>query len=242
MASKINALLLRAGEVGCYVAGVILTGLFAVQLAQSEVQRQVGLSAFEPLAAEASSTALTAAGKPDANGTAPAASLPDTPFGDSLSPPDTQLWSAARIADYERSLDSELPPVLGVLEIPGIELAVPVYATDSGGSMDRGAGIIDGMSYPHEPGNIGIAGHRDGYFRALKDVKPGDRLLLKTLAGAKRFVVSETRIVEIDDLALLQDTQQQTVTLVTCYPFYFVGNAPQRFIVTASLESGVQSG
>ena len=103
--------------------------------------------------------------------------------------------------------------------------------------MDRGAGIINGMAFPHEPGNIGISGHRDGYFRALKDVNVGDKIILQTLEGPKHFVIDTTQVVEIADTALLQDTRQQTVTLVTCYPFYFVGHAPQRFIVTASLDT-----
>jgi len=103
--------------------------------------------------------------------------------------------------------------------------------------MDRGAGVIDGMAYPHEPGNIGIAGHRDGYFRVLKDVQVGDTLALQTLEGSKAFTIDSVQVVEISDTHLLQDTDDQTVTLVTCYPFYFVGHAPQRYIVTASLDT-----
>ena len=102
--------------------------------------------------------------------------------------------------------------------------------------MDRGAGVIDGMSYPHEPGNIGISGHRDGYFRVLKDVQIGHKIVLQTLEGTKTFTIDSTQVVEIEDTRLLQDTWDQTVTLVTCYPFYFVGHAPKRFIVTASLD------
>ena len=162
----------------------------------------------------------------------------DAAFGMSdLGEPDTRLWAPGRIADYQASLSAELPPVLGVLEIPSVSLKVPLYADDSELSMDRGAGIIGGMSYPHEPGNIGISGHRDGYFRVLKDLEIGDALLLQTLEGPKRFRVDAVQVVEISDTSLLQDTRDQTVTLVTCYPFYFVGHAPQRFIVTASLDT-----
>jgi LPXTG-site transpeptidase (sortase) family protein len=118
-----------------------------------------------------------------------------------------------------------------------VQLKVPVYSTSTDLTMDRGAGIIDGMAYPHEPGNIGISGHRDGYFRVLKDIEPGDQLVLQTLEGTKKFKVDATHVVEISDTRLLQDTEDQTVTLVTCYPFYFVGHAPKRFIVTASLDS-----
>ena len=155
---------------------------------------------------------------------------------ENFSAPDTNLWAPGRVADYQASLQGDIPAVLGLLEVPSIGLKVPVYPSDSELNMDRGAGIIDGMSYPHEPGNIGIAGHRDGYFRALKDVQVGDKLLLQTLSGPKQFTVDTRQIIEIDNLSALQDTENQTVTLVTCYPFYFVGNAPQRFIVTASLD------
>ncbi len=151
--------------------------------------------------------------------------------------PDTSLWAPGRIADYEASLEVELPPVMGVLRIPSLDLEVPVFPSASDLVMNRGAGVIDGMAYPHEPGNIGIAGHRDGYFRVLKDIQVGDRLTLQTLLGPRQFTVNKLQIVEMDDTRLLQDTEEQTLTLVTCYPFYFVGHAPQRFIVTASLDT-----
>ena len=94
------------------------------------------------------------------------------------------------IGNLEASLKADLPQVLGVLEVPDVGLKVPVYATNTDLVMDRGAGVIDGMSYPHEPGNIGISGHRDGYFRVLKDVKLGDKLVLQTLEGPKQFTIS----------------------------------------------------
>jgi len=144
---------------------------------------------------------------------------------------------SGRLADYQASLKADLPPVLGVLEVPSVGLKVPVYSTNTELVMDRGAGIIDGMAYPHEPGNIGISGHRDGYFRVLKDVQVGDAIVLQSLEGEKRFKINATKVVAIADTTLLRDTDDQTVTLVTCYPFYFVGHAPKRFIVTASLDT-----
>ncbi len=204
--------MVRAGEVLSYVLGILFMGFFVVQIAQGEIQRRNDIAHFL------------------SSSPAEAIFLPD------VTEPNTALWAPGRIADYQSSLAAELPPVLGVLSIPSIGLEVPVYPSDSELLMDRGSGVIDGMSYPHELGNIGIAGHRDGYFRGLKDVQPGDKLLLATLEGPKHFVINTTQIVEIDELDLLQDTTEQTVTLVTCYPFYFVGHAPQRFIVTASLD------
>ncbi len=214
---------MKAGEWLSYAAGAVLTGFFLVQLAQGEVERRADIAEFEQLASVDFSD-------PDAAKTV-------TTLSDDTGRPDMSLWAPGRIADYEASLQAELPPVLGILEVPSVGLKVPVYSTDTELTMDRGAGVIDGMAYPHEPGNIGIAGHRDGYFRVLKDVEVGDRLALQTLEGPKDFTIDSVQVVEISDTHLLQDTDDQTVTLVTCYPFYFVGHAPQRYIVTASLDT-----
>jgi LPXTG-site transpeptidase (sortase) family protein len=230
MPARLGAVTFRLGELLCYAAGITLSGIFLVQLAQGEVQRQSGIAEFERRE-EAGSDVL-------ATGTEHAFSIASaSDFEEMVGEPDTSLWAPGRIDDYKASLGASLPPVMGVLELPSVDLKVPVYQTASDLVMDRGAGIIDGMSYPHEPGNIGISGHRDGYFRVLKDVQPGDPIILQTLEGTKRFRIEDTNIVEISDKRLLQDTREQTVTLVTCYPFYFVGHAPKRFIVTASLDS-----
>ena len=219
----------RVGELLSYAAGVVLTGFFAVQLAQGEVERRQDIENFEESMAMLQKSAPLSLD--------PGAFHDPAAEFENVADPDTSLWAPGRIADYQASLNQDLPPVLGVLEIPSIGLQVPVYSTDTELTMDRGAGIIDGMAYPHEPGNIGISGHRDGYFRVLKDIKPGDQVVLKTLEGTKYFSIDAHQVVEISDTSLLQDTDEQILTLVTCYPFYFVGHAPKRFIVTASLDS-----
>ena len=231
MPVRLDALVYRSGELLCYAAGIVLSGFFLVQLAQGEVERQSGISEFQQ-AADAHIAESSITGQPPAD--APATEFA---FEQSVGEPDTSPWAPGRVADYQASLQAELPPVVGVLEIPSVGVKVPVYQSNSELVMDRGAGIIDGMAYPHEPGNIGISGHRDGYFRALKDIKVGDPILLETLEGPKRFHIAATEIVAIGDKRLLRDTKDQTVTLVTCYPFYFVGHAPKRFIVTAQLDT-----
>ncbi len=227
MPGRIRSTAYRLVEVLSYTLGVILTCFFVVQLAQGEVERREGIAEFERMT---EAMAAVDSGEDTASGV----KIQD--FSD-IGEPDTTLWAPGRIADYEASLQAEMPPLLGVLEIPSVQLKVPVYSTSTDLTMDRGAGVIDGMAYPHEPGNIGISGHRDGYFRVLKDIELGDQLVLQTLEGTKKFKVDATQVVEISDTRLLQDTKDQTVTLVTCYPFYFVGHAPKRFIVTASLDS-----
>ncbi|TXS93626.1 class D sortase [Parahaliea aestuarii] len=226
---------MRSGEWACYGAGLVCSGFFVSQLAVGEVDRRSDIAAFENLQAAVAETPAPGSDLPAASDALPErlASLPI----DAIPAPDTALWSPGRIADYQASLQQALPPVLGILNLPSLALELPVYSTDSELTMDRGAGVIDGMAYPHEGGNIGIAGHRDGYFRALKDIQPGDPIVLQTLFGPKHFTVDHTRIVEIEDTHVLADTDEQRLTLVTCYPFYFVGHAPQRFVVTASLDN-----
>ena len=225
---SVRSAFIRVGEAASYVAGVLLLGFFLVQLAQGEVERRGAIDAFQEQLAVAQAASEVAP---------PVPAVPENPADfKNVGAPDTTLWAPGRVADYQASLLEDLPPVLGVLEVPSVNLKVPVYQTNTELVMDRAAGVIDGMAYPHEGGNIGISGHRDGYFRALKDIKVGDAIMLQTLEGEKRFVIDETHIVEIDDTRLLKDTRDQTVTLVTCYPFYFVGHAPQRFIVTATLD------
>jgi sortase A len=233
MPGSVRSTTFRAGELLSYTVGVILTGFFVVQLAQGEVERRQGIAEFEQLAQASVGEAMPSA-VVESSTAASQADSTETRFA--LSEPDTSLWAPGRIDDYQASLKVDLPPLLGVLEISSVDLKVPVYSTSNELTMDRGAGIIDGMAYPHEEGNIGISGHRDGYFRVLKDIQLGDQIVLQTLNGAKTFTIDTTQVVEISDKKLLQDTRDQTITLVTCYPFYFVGHAPKRFIVTASLD------
>lgn len=151
--------------------------------------------------------------------------------------PEMQLWSEEAKARYVSALDQTPGATLGRLRAPSLGLEVPVYENASDLHMDLGAGVIEGMSYPHEPGHIGIAGHRDGYFRALKDIAVGDTLVLDTLDGEKRFVVNELKIIRPEELSYLDDTTEQRLTIVTCYPFYYAGSAPQRFLVRATPQS-----
>ena len=148
--------------------------------------------------------------------------------------PDMQLWSEEAKARYVEALNTSPEQVLATLHAPSLDLDVPVYASASELNMDRGAGVIDGMAYPHELGHIGIAGHRDGYFRALKDLALGDRLVLQTLHGTKEFIVDDLRVIEPTEIEYLQGSVQQRLTIVTCYPFYYAGSAPQRYLVRAA--------
>jgi sortase A len=154
-----------------------------------------------------------------------------------LDEPDQSLWGKARIAAY-RALGPATEPPLGVLTIPGLELEVPIFVGTDEVALNRGVGHIGGTADVGRPGNVGLAGHRDGFFRPLKDLKNGDLIEVRSLEGTTRYRVSELLIVEPTDVYVLDPTTDATLTLVTCYPFYFVGNAPQRFIVKAVAITG----
>jgi sortase A len=144
-----------------------------------------------------------------------------------------QLWSKERITAYKASLSQEVPAPLAVLRIPAVNLEVPVLQGTDELALNRGVGHIDGTPKPGEDGNIGIAGHRDGFFRALKDIHNGDAIELRTATRTDRYIVEELLIVAPEDVSVLGPRAKPSLTLVTCYPFYFVGSAPSRFIVHA---------
>jgi sortase A len=126
---------------------------------------------------------------------------------------------------------------LAVLRIPALDLEVPILEGTDEVTLNRGVGRIAGTSLPGQGGgNIGIAGHRDGFFRSLKDVRTGDAIELATMSGTDIYVVDRIGVISPNDVAVLQPRTKDSVTLVTCYPFYFVGPAPRRFIVQASLK------
>ena len=150
------------------------------------------------------------------------------------SEPDFRLWSEQRIAAYKASRNAT-PSALAALEIPAIRLEVPVLEGTDDLTLNQGVGHIEGTPLPGKGGNVGIAGHRDGFFRGLKDIHVGDTIDLITKTGSSRYIVDEILIVSPDDAWVLRPRPSASLTLVTCYPFYFVGSAPQRFIVHASI-------
>ena len=147
---------------------------------------------------------------------------------------DQSLWSEGRIAKYREALQSVFPPPLAVLHIPRLGLEVPVLEGIDDRTLNRAVGHIPGTAAPGEVGNVAIAGHRDGFFRGLKDLAVGDRLELETGGERRLYAVESLRVVEPEEVEVLEPTPAPVLTLVTCYPFYFVGNAPQRYIVRAA--------
>ncbi len=155
----------------------------------------------------------------------------------STTAPDQSLWSPARVRAWQLALTQPPPTALAVLRIPRLRLTVPVFEGTDDATLDRGAGHIEGTAAPGADGNSGIAGHRDGFFRVLKDIVPGDAMELDTLRTTLTYRVERTWIVAPDDVSVLDPTSSGALTLVTCYPFYFIGSAPQRFIVRARVAT-----
>jgi sortase A len=147
-------------------------------------------------------------------------------------------------ASGERRSGSQnaLPAAVALLRIPKIHLEVPVLEGTNALTLNRGTGWIEGTARPGDRGNVGIAGHRDSFFRGLKDVKINDTISLETAHGTASYVVDQIRIVKPEDVSVLDPTSEPVLTLVTCYPFRFVGNAPKRYIVTARLVDSNHGG
>ncbi len=213
-AGRSRLAVMRRIEDGAFGVGITLLAFFAGAKVDQAVARAMQLPAFD---------AAHSAGVDTAH-----------PAG-----PDQSLWSEARIAKYKESLSQAFAPPLAVLRIPRIGLEVPVLPGTDELTLNRAVGAIAGTALPGEVGNVGIAGHRDGFFRGLKDIESGDRLELETLGGKQEYRVTSIRIVDPSEVHVLAPTPRQVVTLVTCYPFYFVGKAPLRYVVQAeALPSG----
>jgi sortase A len=154
---------------------------------------------------------------------------------------DFTLWSEKRIEGFKASLAATTEAPLAVLRIPKIQLEVPIFDDTEEFTLNRGVGRIVGTAPIGQGGNLGVAGHRDGFFRGLKDVLEGDVIEVVGREKTDTYVIRRIQIVEPDDVSVLNATAKPTLTLVTCYPFYFVGSAPQRYIVTAEETNSSQA-
>lgn len=184
---------------------------------------QAGLEAFDSVSA----------GQSSGSGDIPASTLESAA-------PDQTLWSEERIQAYQESLATGGDAPLAVLRISNLSIEVPVYDGEDEHNLNRGVARVRGTARIGRDGNLGIAGHRDGFFRGLKDIAMNDVIELQTHQGIESYRVVSTQIVKPSDVEVLAPTpDEKTLTLVTCYPFYFVGSAPERFIVKAVAEQNL---
>lgn len=207
-------------EAGLYLGGIALLAVFFQIRADGERQREEGMEAFK------AATSQIVLENPYSGESALA----------QVSAPNQELWTEKRISEYEESLKVAAGLPLAILTIAKLDIQVPVYNGADDFNMNRGVGRIKGTAAIDATGNLGIAGHRDGFFRGLKDIEVGDPIGLQTANGEVAYTVSSIQIVEPDDVSVLDPTTEQTITLVTCYPFYYVGHAPKRYIVKAKAE------
>ena len=225
---------LRRFERLAWAAGILLVGIWAAAWIHARLGSRRDLARFAetkrtPTAGAPSSipSSLASPSSPSSGPTAAARTLP------SETAPDYSLWSKERIKAYEESKAQKATDPLGVLRISKIGLEVAVLEGTDDFTLNRAVGHIEDTPKPGENGNVGIAGHRDGFFRGLKDVVKGDTMELETTAGTQTYRVEDIWIVKPEDVQVLDPTPGPALTLVACYPFYFVGHAPQRYIVRA---------
>lgn len=201
-------------EVSVWAVGFILLICYAALRVLAEWDRRAGVKAFQTLRLVALAHESGNLGEPSGHA-------------------DQSLWSEARVRAFRRTMLDEAPE--GVLLVPALRLVVPIYAGTTPSELNRGVGHVGGTAPLDSMGNAAIAGHRDGFFRSLGHIKLGQMLYIETVNGTRRYRVFDTRIVARSDVSVLARTAVPSVTLITCYPFYFVGPAPRRFIVRAQL-------
>jgi len=230
---------LTISSVALIAAGLGLLAYYAAHRVDATLGHRSGIETFR--AAKAAQLDAPEEATPDTHAETPsdtlasaAAEPPSVPNVETVAAPDMTLWSEKRIADYRRfAAESENAVPEGILRIRSINLELPVYDNTAEPALTRGAGWIEGTAPLGLDGNTGIAAHRDGYFRALKDVREGDEIEIESFWGTDRYRIVDVTIVDPSDVHVLHDDGRNLVTLVTCYPFYFVGDAPQRYIVQA---------
>jgi sortase A len=221
---------LRFIQYGAATVGVLLVGIWFAAWVHGNVMSRRDLARFE--------TARVARAARVRVEVAPMAQAEEVPGA----PVDTSLWADGRIEEYRESLLHDFGVPLAVMRIRKLEIEVPVLPGTDDLTLNRGVGWIEGTAAPGTDGNCAVAGHRDGFFRRLKDIELGDVIEVETLDGSQTYVVDDLTIVDPSNVSVLADRDLPSVTLVTCYPFYFVGSAPRRFIVRASVSSRPPSG
>jgi len=151
--------------------------------------------------------------------------------------PASSPLSAQAEADRARAVSFGIDGLAGSpwgrIEISSVGLAAMIMEGVDGRTLRHAVGHIPGTALPGQPGNVALAGHRDTFFRGLRNIHKDDEITLTTLHGSYRYRVDSTQVVGPEDIQVLSATFDDILTLVTCYPFYFVGPAPKRFIVRA---------
>ena len=222
-----RARVLRTAEILAWTVGILLLVIWGGSRIRQTISARREVREFER--ARTSRPVATAGPAAKSEPAETGASARQLAWNDS---PDQSLWAPERIRAWRGTTSAGT--AIAVLRIPRIGLEVPVFEGTSDASLDRGVGHIEGTPAPGLAGNVGIAGHRDGFFRGLKDVVVGDAIEMETPTATVRYAVEALTLVEPDDVWVLDDTPSAYLSLVTCYPFYYTGSAPHRYIVRAA--------
>jgi sortase A len=157
---------------------------------------------------------------------------------------DSYWYQHVETANFEKLSMAPEPPVveavpiseggvIGEIEVPRLRMKAIVVQGDTENLLQRAVGHIPQTAMPGQPGNVALAGHRDGVFRPLRNIQPGDAITLRTAEHEYQYEVQWTAIVPPTAVRVIQPTSEPALTLVTCFPFYYVGSAPARFVVRA---------
>lgn len=158
---------------------------------------------------------------------------------------EARRYQAEQAAAFARAAQAHAPVtvrtggLVGMLDVPRLKLTTPVIEGDDESALKRAVGHLPDTPLPWQDGNSAIAGHRDGLFRPLQDIQVGDEVRFRTSRHELLYRVTKTAIVGPDDLSVLEPRQDAALTLITCYPFYYIGNAPKRFVIHAERLSPV---
>lgn len=146
---------------------------------------------------------------------------------------DTSVWSPGRLLAHAQAPPLRADEAVALLEIPAIGLRAVVVSGTGTLELNRAIGHVEGSAAPGMRGHVALAAHRDGFFRRLGELEPGDRVFLDAGYGARAYEVQGAAVVAPDATHVLDAAYGDALTLVTCHPFYYVGSAPERYIVRA---------
>ena len=152
---------------------------------------------------------------------------------------EARRFQAERAAEFSRAAQAYAPitvrtgSLLGMLDIPRLRLTTAIIEGDDDATLKRAAGHLPDTPLPWERGTSAIAAHRDGIFRPLKNIAVGDEIIFRSSRDVLHYRVAKTAVVEPDDVSVLRSRPTDVLSLITCYPFHYIGDAPQRFVVHA---------
>jgi sortase A len=213
--------LLRVGEYFFFLVGVVALGIYLFVWVDAKIYQERLTAALQ----ESRQAPSVVAGVPELS------AVPASPTA-SPEPEQTPVnpERAAVVVGFPNA-------PLGQIEIGSVGIKAMIAEGIDPRTLRRAVGHIPGTSLPGESGNVGIAGHRDTFFRGLRNIQRNDEITLTTSHGSFHYVVDFVELVGPNDTEVLDESDQPLLTLVTCYPFYYVGPAPKRFVVRAHLAS-----